>query len=267
MRALRPCHTGITFQLPALLLRVRPTLGFERCLRCVNVPLRKMVLRSSVSVYGFFSFRIYAVTKKAYIPGLIWLLAFLQLLGRIVIFSVGPRSATIVELIARWRWLFTVIWSISVACDITIATTMVVVLRSQRSHARRETAALVDKLIVWTTETGMLTSVYSALMLAFGSQTRCCVVLTRELFQFVTAKDSYVWLPFYTVATARKQSRALKPTSSIQYDDSVPKQPHGQISLPSMTTAMGIEDTRHTDLQVSSSGGQVGPAKGCHVRG
>ncbi|KAF7350834.1 hypothetical protein MSAN_01645300 [Mycena sanguinolenta] len=41
---------------------------------------------TATSVQAFFGFRIYAFTKKIYIPVLIWFMAFLHLLGRLILF-------------------------------------------------------------------------------------------------------------------------------------------------------------------------------------
>ncbi|KAJ7260516.1 hypothetical protein B0H12DRAFT_1107675 [Mycena haematopus] len=135
-------------------------------------------------VQCFFSYRIYAFTKKVYIPGLIWFMAFLHLLGRMVLFGVTLNSSSVAISAKQWEWLITTIWSLSVVVDVLITTTMVVVLRAQRSHVHRKTAALVDKLIVWTIETGMITSASSIVVLA-------C---------FVTMQDNYIWLGVHSIS-------------------------------------------------------------------
>ncbi|KAF7346758.1 hypothetical protein MSAN_01814200 [Mycena sanguinolenta] len=140
---------------------------------------------TAACVQGFFAFRIYVFTKKVYIPLLIWCMAFLPLLGGIVLFALTLRVPSITVYVANWEWLVTTNWSLSVATDLVITTTLVIVLRRQRSRAHNKTAVVVDKLIVWTIETGLLTSVSSILTLAF----------------FVSMKTNYIWLTFYTVST------------------------------------------------------------------
>ncbi|KAF7346753.1 hypothetical protein MSAN_01813700 [Mycena sanguinolenta] len=178
---------------------------------------------SAACVYGFFSFRIYAFTKKAYIPGLIWFLAFLQLLRRIVVFALSLHTNSILR----------------VACDVTIAVVMVVVLRSQRSHAyTKKTSALVDKLIVWAIETGVLTSVSSGLMLAF----------------IVAMKQNFVWFSFYTI------SIALLPNSlmaNLNSRATLRAMHEVSISLPSIPPAFSPGDGRQVGRPISG-GGQVG---------
>jgi ABC-type spermidine/putrescine transport system permease subunit II len=85
-----------------------------------------------MSVHGFFAFRIYTFTKKLYIPGLIWFMASMNLLGLIGIFVTSMRATSWGSYLAQFEWLPTTTWSISVACDVAITATLVVVLRSQQ---------------------------------------------------------------------------------------------------------------------------------------
>ncbi|KAF7351903.1 hypothetical protein MVEN_01152000 [Mycena venus] len=117
-------------------------------------------------VHGFLSFRIYMLTKRLYISGPIWFMAFLHLMARITLFVTSLRATSLGSFVAQWEWLLTSNWCISVATDFAITATLVVVLQGRRSHAQKKTAAIIDKIIGWTIETGMLTSVSSIAMLA-----------------------------------------------------------------------------------------------------
>ncbi|KAF8217504.1 hypothetical protein K438DRAFT_1556587, partial [Mycena galopus ATCC 62051] len=105
---------------------------------------------TTACVHSFFSFRIYTFTKKLYIPCFIWCISFLHLTGRIVIFITSLQAPSFLAYVAEWDWLLTTNWALSVASDVVIATTLVVVLYKQRSHAYEKTVALLDRLIVWT---------------------------------------------------------------------------------------------------------------------
>ncbi|KAJ7842396.1 hypothetical protein B0H13DRAFT_1909823 [Mycena leptocephala] len=67
--------------------------------------------------------------------------------------------------------------------DLTVTAALAVLLFRQRRTAHKRTAALVDKLILWTIETGMLTSSASVVMLA-------C---------YVTMKDNFIWTAVFSV--------------------------------------------------------------------
>ncbi|KAJ7354329.1 hypothetical protein DFH08DRAFT_984767 [Mycena albidolilacea] len=111
----------------------------------------------AVCVHGFLSFRIYVLTKRLYISGLIWFMAFLHLMARITIFVTSLRATSLGSFIEQWEWLLTSNWSISVATDFAITATLVIFLQGHRSNAHKKTAAIIDKIIGWTIETGMLT--------------------------------------------------------------------------------------------------------------
>ncbi|KAF7338805.1 hypothetical protein MSAN_02203100 [Mycena sanguinolenta] len=143
-------------------------------------------------VQGFFGFRIYTLSKKIYIPILIWIMSFLRLLGCLVIFIAGLKMTSSAGFNAQWEWLASSIWSVSTANDLTITVTVVFLLYQQRNQVLKRTAALVDKIILWTLETGFLTSVTGVISLIF----------------FVTMRESYIWAAFFAVA-ARLFSNSL----------------------------------------------------------
>jgi hypothetical protein len=118
-------------------------------------------------VQYFFSFRIYTFSGKLYVCTLIWVMIFLRLLGSIIIFVTTLRMPSLPHYEMQWGWLLTVIWSVSTANDLVLAATLVVLLRNQRTdvhrrydfiiaselkvtHILRRTAALVEKLILWS---------------------------------------------------------------------------------------------------------------------
>ncbi|KAF8217629.1 hypothetical protein K438DRAFT_1952511 [Mycena galopus ATCC 62051] len=136
-------------------------------------------------VQWFFGFRIYTLCKKWYIPALIFVMGFLRTLGCVVMFVAGLRMTPLAAYIAQWEWLATSIWSISTANDLTITATMVFLLHRQRHKVQKKTAALVDKLILWSLETGFLTSVAGVVSLVF----------------FVTMKENFIWTAFFSVAS------------------------------------------------------------------
>ncbi|KAJ6577560.1 hypothetical protein B0H19DRAFT_1120370 [Mycena capillaripes] len=140
---------------------------------------------ASTCVQGFFSFRIYSLSEKLYVPILCWTMSFVRLLGSVAIFFTALLMTSVQSYEARWSWLLTTVWSLSVANDITITVALVVILLRRRSYAYKRTAALVDRLIFWAIETGTLTSVTTIVMLA-------C---------FITMKQNFIWVAIYVVST------------------------------------------------------------------
>ncbi|KAJ7757283.1 hypothetical protein B0H14DRAFT_3896171, partial [Mycena olivaceomarginata] len=121
-------------------------------------------------VEAFFAFRIYALSKKLYIPIFSWIMSCVCVVGANVI--VQSRVATI--------------------NDLTVTTTLLVILVCERSNAYKKTVALMDKLIMYTIESGMLMSVSRIATLT------CLVAM----------KDNLIWL------TTLRSAGDLFPTPS-----------------------------------------------------
>ncbi|KAJ7916149.1 hypothetical protein B0H13DRAFT_2323637 [Mycena leptocephala] len=199
----------------------------------------------TASVQGFFSSRIYALSKKLYISILIWGMTFLRLLGCIVMLVGVLNMTSLVHYEAQWGWLLTATWSVSAANDWTITATLVVLLYKQRANVFKRTAALVDKIIAWTidlprnfcllfsltinvAETGMLTSASNIAMVA-------C---------FVAMEANYIYLAIFVVG-ARLFSNSL--LASLNSRTTLREM--NQVTLPSLTPAM--EPCTGNDVQTT----------------
>ncbi|KAJ7336267.1 hypothetical protein DFH08DRAFT_878289 [Mycena albidolilacea] len=136
-----------------------------------------------VSVQGFFSYRIYAFTKKLYIPMISWCMAFVRLLGITAYFVAELQMTSVPVYVEQWGWLLTTVWCVTAANDFTITATLVANLISHRSHIHKRTVPLVDKLVMWTIATGMLTSIMAIVV----------------MICFVTMKYNFIWLGVYLV--------------------------------------------------------------------
>jgi len=83
-------------------------------------------------------------------------------------------------------------WSVSAVNDLIITVTLVTILIRQKSYAQKRTVALVDKLVAWTIETGMLTSASGIIM----------------LFCFITMRDNFIFVGVFFIE-ARMFSNSL----------------------------------------------------------
>ncbi|KAJ7916147.1 hypothetical protein B0H13DRAFT_2323635 [Mycena leptocephala] len=182
----------------------------------------------AASVQGFFSFRIYALSQKLYISILIWGMAFLRLLACTVMFVGVLDMTSLAHYETQWGWLLTATWSVSTANDWTITATLVVLLYKQRANVFKRTAALVDKIIAWTIETGMLTSAANIAMLA-------C---------FVTMEGNLIWLAIVVVG-ARLFSNSL--LASLNSRTTLREM--NQVTLPSLAPVM--EPCTGNDVQIT----------------
>ncbi|KAJ7791337.1 hypothetical protein B0H14DRAFT_3890663 [Mycena olivaceomarginata] len=177
----------------------------------------------SACVQAFFGFRIYAFSRKLYIPIMIWIMAFLRLLAGFGNLILELRMASLVDVHKHWLWLPEFAWSISVATDLTITATLVFHLHQQRKEVNESprTAALVDKLILWTIETGALTSLTSI------------VALTC----FITMRHNLIFLAFFALEAQMFSNSLLASLNSREaLREMNEREISWKISLPAMST-------------------------------
>ncbi|KAJ7120769.1 hypothetical protein C8R44DRAFT_736499, partial [Mycena epipterygia] len=182
---------------------------------------------------GFFSFRIYSLSRKVYIPLFIWIMSFWRLLSGILVLTGTMRSITVEGAEGHWGWALLASWSVSAANDLVITVVLVAILIRQRTYAQKRTVVLMDKLIAWTIETGMLT------------RSVCGILM---LICFVTMRNNYIFLAFFVVE-ARMFSNSLlaslnsRETLRAMNAVSVPT------SLPPLPTlSYGVDGRRQFEL-------------------
>ncbi|KAJ6465184.1 hypothetical protein C8R47DRAFT_50250 [Mycena vitilis] len=145
----------------------------------------------AMCVQGFFSLRIYRLSSRVYLPLLTWTLSLLFLGATTVVFVHGLERQPFAEFESQWGWLLNTLWSVAAVNDLIIAVALVFWLwrgRDESAHV----SAVVDKLITWTIETGVVTSAAAVI----------------NLVCFVTMKNNYIWIAWYFV-TARLYSNSL----------------------------------------------------------
>ncbi|KAJ7325852.1 hypothetical protein DFH08DRAFT_816927 [Mycena albidolilacea] len=108
-------------------------------------------------VQGFFTFRVHTLSKRLYITLVISVMLFLRLLSTCGVFVTGISMTSLLSFERQWGWMVIVSLVFSSAADLTITTLLVAFLLNQRFGVRSRTTALVDKLIAWTIETGLIT--------------------------------------------------------------------------------------------------------------
>ncbi|KAK7036124.1 hypothetical protein R3P38DRAFT_3183920 [Favolaschia claudopus] len=112
----------------------------------------------ATSTQLFFTFRIYSLYKSLYIPIVCSAMTLVREIGNLILFVSSLLITSLVVYYARWGWLLTMCWSVTTANDVVITAALVFYLMRHRSDVNPRTKAMVDKLVGWTIETGMLTS-------------------------------------------------------------------------------------------------------------
>jgi len=159
-------------------------LDFNHPERLAYVPLPILVsfLLNGITeacVQGFFSFRIYRLSRKLYIPCLVWILAVVQLLLSLLPVVEGSKENILISSFeTEQTWVVYSTMGVSALNDIIIATTLVYYLYKERSDVEKRTVIVLDKLIQWTIETCVITSTAAIL----------------ELICFAIMPENFTWI-------------------------------------------------------------------------
>ncbi|PPQ72063.1 hypothetical protein CVT24_008291 [Panaeolus cyanescens] len=116
-------------------------------------------------VQGFFAYRIRRFSEKWTLATICWLLVLLRLTFSIVVIIKGFQMTSIAQFVRDSQVALTVMLSVSVGCDVVIAGSMCYYLNRQRSAFNKNTSKIIDKIIAWTIETGLASSVTGIVML------------------------------------------------------------------------------------------------------
>ncbi|KAF7296353.1 hypothetical protein HMN09_01105400 [Mycena chlorophos] len=137
----------------------------------------------SVTVQGFFSYRIYALSRSWLATVFSYSITLVRLGLGTSIFALSLTAPSLAAFNAQYQWLLITLWSLTAAGDITITLALVYLLWRQRSKVMSHTTQLLDKVIKWTVETGVTTSLFTTLM----------------LICFHTMPDNLVWMAFFFI--------------------------------------------------------------------
>ncbi|KAJ7119030.1 hypothetical protein C8R44DRAFT_982724 [Mycena epipterygia] len=216
---------------------------FENPQRILLVPTAVPIsfLFSSITgtcVQGFFSFRIYRLSKSLYIPAFSWMLSFLRVAFAILaVIYEGHSKVSIFTFEAQRAWILYIVWGASMVNDLIIAATLVYWLYQQRINAQMKTLALVDKLIEWTIETGVVSwrVIYPFRFLIFQEPELSTATTLASVF-YLTMKDNFIWVAVYTVISnlyANSLLASLNSRATLRAMDEL------EITLPHSAPATG----------------------------
>ncbi|KAF7300431.1 hypothetical protein HMN09_00926800 [Mycena chlorophos] len=121
------------------------------------------------------------------VPPAIWLAEAVYVVFSLVatVISFPSHSPNIAFYLARYGWILRTAWIMNLIMDSTISASLVFVLLQNREKGMGRTTALVDQIVRWTIETGVLTSLFSVLNL---------VVYDHE-------KPTFIWVSVQIIKT------------------------------------------------------------------
>ncbi|KAJ7765726.1 hypothetical protein B0H16DRAFT_1717641 [Mycena metata] len=136
----------------------------------------------ALCVQGFFSFRIYHLARTPYIPLFTFFLSLARAAVSIYIaIHLMLQNATFADVEQVAPMLYAT-WSASTANDLITAATLAYFLQRQRVNVYTRTVVLVDKIIKWALETGVIMD----------------AATTLTLILFATMPHNYIWIAMLT---------------------------------------------------------------------
>ncbi|KAF9231826.1 hypothetical protein BU15DRAFT_81938 [Melanogaster broomeanus] len=111
-------------------------------------------------VQGYFAHRVRVFSKKLYIPVFCWFMSALRFAGCSYIAVGTSRAQDLSEFLQSNDWILVPILIGGACLDIIIAASMCYYLKRQKAFAFTRTAKMLDKLMVYSIETGLLTGTY-----------------------------------------------------------------------------------------------------------
>ncbi|KAF7298368.1 hypothetical protein MKEN_01361400 [Mycena kentingensis (nom. inval.)] len=186
-------------------------------------------------VQCFFGLRILKLSHSPIIPMLVFLLAAAQVAFSIVPF-VGFGSKNITAIAQEQAWVIYTELGASAANDLLIAAAIVAHLWNEKYHAEEGTVVVLEKIIMWAIETGLITSAAALLALVL----------------FATMPDSFAWLAV-EVVVAKLYSNSL--LASLNSRTTLRSLRTGQTTMRSQTgvNSFAMQVNMSTHVEVSKS--------------
>jgi len=194
-------------------------------------------------VQGFFAYRIRLLSGRLHISLVCWVLCFLRFVGGIAMATEGfldiPKEPDYFHLQDTYGWLITSALNVGVVLDLLITVSLCFYIRQLYTpYNLPKSEELIHRLITWTIQTGLITSLTSV-----------AVVIS-----FQTMKHNFVWLALYTfLAKLYSNSLLVSLNSRPRHREIIraPSPKSWDVSPP-RTPNLTIEITRTTSTDIDT---------------
>ncbi|KAF7303661.1 hypothetical protein MIND_00595500 [Mycena indigotica] len=189
-------------------------------------------------VQTFFVYRIYRVTRALYLCIVLWVLVACLLAVSLILGAEGLRtnSLAISTSNPKYHRLLLILFFGDAAMDLLNAAVLCFYLARQRQRAfSRSTTAIVDQLVVYTLQTGFMTSLV-ALAAAIG---------------FKVAPTNYIWVTFFMAMPCSFMNALLANVNNRRNLQSNGKKSNNSTSLGGGTSGHASTAGAHPDTEIS----------------
>ncbi|KAH0588364.1 hypothetical protein H2248_004221 [Termitomyces sp. 'cryptogamus'] len=168
---------------------------------------------------GFSAHRIYILSSQWIIPVIAWVLCFLRFTSLLTLAVICHGTLNLMASKEEWEWLFVITLIFSTSNDVLITVSLCYYLWTYRGGTLARMKTIIDKLILWTIQTGLITS--------------CGTTIQLILFLVL---DNYGWLAIFLIVP-RLFSNSLMASLNARAD------------LRSINEASGLDSNLNFDLQ------------------
>ncbi|KAF9457208.1 hypothetical protein BDZ94DRAFT_257238 [Collybia nuda] len=227
-------------------------------------------------VQGFFAFRIYHLSGTLYISLICWTLSLLRLGGGLALAAEGyfdvSRVPNTVLLTTTYAWLITMSLIVGAFVDVLIAASLCYYLKRMVTpeslkpcvgNPEYETSQIVDGLINWIVQTGLITSVAS-IVVVIAFHVRRYAEIWFAIYM-VTAK-LYSNSFFVSLNLRRHREDVLSMASSLRFQTMPPM----DISVSMVRGAsfrLAYDDTDSIDSSPTPPKVSLNLGSDCHLSG
>jgi len=128
-------------------------------------------------VQNFFGYRVRVLSGRLLIPIMVWIGGIVRVTFAIMLVNFILRSETLPEFLQRYHWAVTTVLVLPAVVDVLNTSTLCYYL-SRRRSGYKPTQRLVDQLMIFAIETGLLTSLCAV------AQVICSFVIPDSLVLF-----------------------------------------------------------------------------------
>ncbi|KAH8817878.1 hypothetical protein DL96DRAFT_1820600 [Flagelloscypha sp. PMI_526] len=135
-------------------------------------------------VQSFFAWRVYRLVGSLYLSLFCCVLTLLFLAACFGFTITGYHAPSMPVYIRQNDWLLTALLVVRMVNDIIMTTGLCFALFKSRQKAQRKTTAVIDKLLLWTLESGLLTAICAMVVVIF----------------FFASRNTFIWIGVYLIS-------------------------------------------------------------------
>jgi hypothetical protein len=120
------------------------------------------------TVQAFYALRIFMMWKSIYVPLICWVAAAYSLGASLAIsaLTMNKNAQQFQAIQLSFNWLFRTWFTVTAINDIVITLAMCFVFKKRQTFASRRTLRMLDKLVLWTFQNGLITTLMALLIVA-----------------------------------------------------------------------------------------------------